>query len=50
MEDTVTQSRTHNGGFSNVVEIERLIIQKQLVMNQLAILLQPFFSGTFFGN
>lgn len=50
MEDTVTQSGTHNGGFSNVVEIERLIIQKQLVMNQLAILLQPFFSGTFFGS
>lgn len=50
MEDTVTQSGTHNGGFSNVVEIERLIIQKQLVMNQLPILLQPFFSCTFFGN
>lgn len=31
-----------------MVEIERLIIQKQLVMNQTAILLQWFFSGTFF--
>lgn len=48
MEDTVTQAGTHNGGLSNVVEIERLIIQKQLVMNQSAILLQWFFSGTFF--
>ena len=47
MVDTVTQAGTHNGGLSNVVEIERLIIQKQLVMNQLAILLQRFFSGTF---
>lgn len=50
MEDTVTQSGTHNGGLSNVVEIERLIIQKQLAMNQSAILLQWFFSGTFFCN
>lgn len=50
MEDTVTQSGTHNGGLSNVVEIERLIIQKQLVMNQSAILLQQFLSGTFFCN
>lgn len=48
MEDTVTQSGTHNGGLSNVVEIERLIIQKQLAMNQSAILLQQFFSGSFF--
>lgn len=40
MEDIVTQSGTHNGGLSNVVEIERLIIQKQLAMNQSAILLQ----------
>lgn len=48
MEDIVTQSGTHNGGLSNVVEIERLIIQKQLAMNQLAILLQQFFSNTFF--
>lgn len=31
-----------------MLEIERLIIQKQLVMNQSAILLQWFFSGTFF--
>lgn len=50
MEDTVTQAGTHNGGLSNVVEIERLIIQKQLVMNQSAILLQRFFSGIFFCN
>ena len=50
MEDSVTQSGAHNGGLSNVVEIERLIIQKQLVMNQSAILLQRFFSGTFFCN
>lgn len=50
MEDIVTQSGTHNGGLSNVVEIERLIIQKQLVMNQSAILLQWFFSGTKFCN
>lgn len=40
----MTQSGTHNGGLSNVVEIERLIIQKQLAMNQSAILLQRFFS------
>ena len=48
MVDTVTQAGTHNGGLSNVLEIERLIIQKQLVMNQSAILLQRFFSGTLF--
>lgn len=30
----MTQSGTHNGGLTNVLEIERLIIQKQLVMNQ----------------
>lgn len=46
MVDTVTQAGTHNGGLSNVVEIERLIIQKHLVMNQSAILRQRFFSGT----
>lgn len=50
MVDTVTQAGTHNGGLSNVVEIERLIIQKQLVMNQSAILLLWFFSGTYFCN
>jgi len=50
MEDTVTQSGTYNGGLTNVLEIERLIIQKQLVMNQLAILLQWFLSGTFLCN
>lgn len=47
MVDTVTQAGTHNGGLSNVVEIERLIIQKHLVMNQSAILHQRFFSATF---
>ena len=48
MEDTVTQSGTRNGGLSNVVEIERLIIQKQLVVNQSAILLQRFLLRYFF--
>lgn len=45
MEGSVTQSGTHNGGLTNVLEIERLIIQKQLVMNQLAIL-PPSFSAS----
>lgn len=40
---TVTQAGTHNGGLSNVLEIERLIIQKQLVMNQSAILAPAVF-------
>lgn len=44
----MTQSGTHNGELSNVVEIERLIIQKQLAMNQSAILLQQSFFNTFF--
>lgn len=48
METTVTQSKTSNGGLSNVLEIERLIIQRRLVMNQLAVLPQPFFSGPVF--
>jgi len=37
MEDSVTRPGTRNGGLSNVLEIERLIMQKQLVMNQSAI-------------
>lgn len=37
MEGTVTRPGTRNGGLTNVLEIERLIMQKQLVMNQKAI-------------
>lgn len=44
MVGSVTQSGTRNGGLTNVLEIERLIIQKQLLMNQLAIL-PPSFSA-----
>lgn len=44
---TVTQAGAHNGGLSNVGEIERLIIEKHLVMNQSSVLHPLFFLPPF---